>query len=130
MSGSFVLCYHLEDISFLGDSITNKMPPVSHFLFFPFTQGHPGQSGPRGLPGLDGCNGTIGSPGVPGTDGFPGIPGLPVRLKATRALVVTKLGFAFLAIGGKVTSNFLGRTLISLALLELSFIFLLEFHSD
>ena len=64
---------------FSEDSITNKiMHPVSHSLFFPFTQGHPGQSGPRGLPGLDGCNGTTGSPGVSGSDGFPGLPGLPV----------------------------------------------------
>lgn len=61
------------------DSITNKIVhPVSHSLFFPFTQGHPGQPGPRGLPGLDGCNGTTGSPGVSGSDGFPGLPGLPV----------------------------------------------------
>jgi len=67
---------------FSRDSIANKIPPVGHPLFFPFAQGHPGQSGPRGPPGLDGCNGTIGSPGVSGPDGFPGIPGLPVRPKA------------------------------------------------
>lgn len=83
LSGScaFLLFYvAIWKISVFWASITNKIiHPVIHSFFFPFTQGHPGQSGPRGLPGLDGCNGTTGSPGVSGSDGFPGLPGLPVR---------------------------------------------------
>lgn len=50
-----------------------------------------------------------------------------------RCFVVTKLGFAFHAIFGKVIPKYLGRTLITrslLTFLELNIIFLLKFDSE